>query len=376
MFRYPTVGSFSITLALFATSLSSSALAQTAAPEETKAARPKIRLSGEETTAPADKPSAPAPKPTAPAAKPTATVTTAAPEEAAAESGTEEATPSAQPGTGETSAESPADADTTEAPPEEAKAPGSEEGAGDAKKLSEPRVIDISSDDEKPMDPADLPPEEPKIPASQLPFTYHVNHIDVHGGFRIVGTYDDELEPFLVDPVMADVFVRGGMAFGLTDRIAIAPSIELGAASGTATVREIDSQIDKVHATLGVEGRYHFIHRMFGYARLAPGLEFVDARLGIEDTSGELSSGKFPGSVGFQFDAALGASLRLFGPSDGRKRDPRLWVFAEGGYRASTKHELSLSVDEDDGPRRAAPVDLAPLHFSGGFFSTGLMASF
>lgn len=251
--------------------------------------------------------------------------------------------------------------------------PGAGESAG-VEDESQPRVIDVSATE---VAEEDLPPpEEAKVPGSQLPFTYHLNHIDVSAGFRVVGTPDDGLQPFLVDPVLADVFVRGGMAFAVTDRIAFAPHLELGAAGTSATVREMSSELDKVHLSLGLEGRYHFIHRMFGYARVAPGLEFVSARIGSATESGVLvNDDKWPGSVAFQLDAAVGASLRLFGPDDGRERNPRLWAFAEGGYRVSGAHTLSMVI-EGDGPRRAVPIELSPLDFSGGFFSTGLMASF
>jgi hypothetical protein len=243
-----------------------------------------------------------------------------------------------------------------------------------AQDMSQPRVIDISSG--KTAEEDLPPPEEPKIRGSQLPFTYHMNHVDASGGFRVVGTSSDGLQPFLVDPVLTDVYVRAGMALSVTDRIAVAPHLELGAASTSADVRGMSTQLDKVHLSLGLEGRYHFIHRMFGYVRVAPGLEFVSASIGDGDESGTLvNADQWPGSVAFQLDAALGASLRLFGSDDGRKRNPRLWVFAEGGYRASGDHKLSMVMD-DGGPRRAVPTELEPLDFSGGFFSTGLLATF
>lgn len=246
---------------------------------------------------------------------------------------------------------------------------------GTAEDKSQPRIIDISADDDVAKE--DLPPtEEPKISGSQLPFTYHMNHVDVSGGFRVVGTGSEGLEPFLVDPVLADVYVRAGMAFAVADRIALAPHLELGGASTSATVRGMSSELDKTHLSLGLEGRYHFIHRMFGYVRVAPGLEFVTASIGDDGDSGVLvNDNKRPGSVAFQLDAAVGASIRLFGSDDGRKRNPRLWAFAEGGYRASTDHKLNMVIDSD-GPRRAVPIELSPLDFSGGFFSAGLMASF
>lgn len=357
MRKMKTTVAFSATLLFVSTFWVSSALAQSREGEAGADKRPRIRLAEEPAEPSAEAPSegATVPQESTPASETAPPVT---PESAVG----------SEPATGLGPAAATADADATE----EAGATAETEAAEDK---SQPRVIDISADDD--IAKEDLPPpEEPKIRGSQLPFTYHVNHVDVSGGFRVVGTPSDGLQPFLADPVLVDVYVRGGMAFAVTDRIAIAPHLELGTASTSATVRGMSSQLDKAHLSLGLEGRYHFIHRMFGYVRVAPGLEFVSASIGDEGDSGVLvNDDKAPGSVAFQLDAALGASLRLFGSDDGRKRNPRLWVFAEGGYRASGDHTLSMVID-GGGPRRAVPVELTPLDFSGGFFSTGLMASF
>lgn len=343
----------------------SSSLAQSGAAEAGADKRARIRLAEEPSEPSTEAPSEAAttsevsspPAAAAPAAAASETVPPETPESAV---GTE---PTAESGSTDVTAE----ADTAEASNAESESATPED-------KSQPRIIDISKRETAEEDLP--PPEEPKIPGSQLPFTYHMNHVDVSGGFRVVGTPSDGLQPFLVDPVLVDGYVRGGMAFSVTDRIAVAPHLELGTASTSATVRGMSSQLDKTHLSLGLEGRYHFIHRMFGYVRVAPGLEFVSASIGDDGESGELvNDDKRPGSVAFQLDAALGASLRLFGSDDGRKRNPRLWVFAEGGYRASGDHTLSMVID-GGGPRRAVPIELAPLDFSGGFFSTGLMASF
>lgn len=345
----------------------SSTLAQSGAAEAGEDKRPRIRLA-EETAKPSTE--APSEAATAPqGSSPPEAAATAAPQPASetAVPGTPESEVGTEPSTGLGPAGGTAEVEATGAPDAE----GESEAAEDK---SQPRVIDISK---REIAEEDLPPPaEPKIRGSQLPFTYHLNHVDVSGGFRVVGTPSAGLEPFLVDPVLVDGYVRGGMAFAVTDRIAVAPHLELGGASTSATVRGMSSQLDKTHLSLGLEGRYHFIHRMFGYVRVAPGLEFVSASIGDDGDSGELvNDNKRPGSVAFGLDAALGASLRLFGSDDGRKRKPRLWVFAEGGYRVSGDHTLSMVVD-GGGPRRAVPIELAPLDFSGGFFSTGLMASF
>src|SRR5690606_1026221 len=102
------------------------------------------------------------------------------------------------------------------------------------------------------------------------------------------GVHNDGLQPFLVDPVLVDTFIRAGGAFTIADRFAFALNGEIGSARSTATVRELDSQIEKLNVSVGVEGRYHFLHRMYAYARVAPGLEYVNASIGSPDTSLEM----------------------------------------------------------------------------------------
>src|SRR5690606_20479030 len=137
-------------------------------------------------------------------------------------------------------------------------APQREPGSDFPRPVGEPRVIDISAADDEEEPSAAHRPSEPKVRRSELPFTYHMNHIDVLGGFRVVGVHSDGLQPFLVDPVLADTFIRAGGAFTIVDRFAFAANAELGAAESSATVRTLDSQIDKVNFSLGLEGRYHF----------------------------------------------------------------------------------------------------------------------
>jgi hypothetical protein len=357
------------TALLFSSLLVSFAQAQAGSAEAGADKRPRIRLSDG-----SEKPGTEKPAPPSQAAPGGEKVLPETPE---SEVGTGPATglgpaSSASPGVEATEAEPQADGPPAAEPSEAEGTTAGAQAAGSSDDKSQPRVIDISGIAEEDLPP----PAEPKLRGSELPFTYHLNHVDVSGGFRIVGTGSDGLEPFLVDPVLGDVYVRGGLAFGVTDRIAVAPHLEIGTASTSASVRGLSTELDKVHLSLGLEGRYHFIHRMFGYVRVAPGFEFVEASIGDGEESGTLvNDDKKLGSVAFQLDAALGASLRLFGSDDGRKRNPRLWAFTEGGYRASGDHQLSM-VMEGGGPRRAVPIDLPPLNFSGGFFSMGILATF
>src|SRR5690606_8518900 len=112
-----------------------------------------------------------------------------------------------------------------------AAAPPREPGSDFPRPAGEPRVIDISADEPVDEDePASQRRSEPKIRGSLLPFTYHMNHVDLVGGFRAVGVHNDGLQPFLVDPVLVDTFIRAGGAFTIADRFAFALNGEIGSA--------------------------------------------------------------------------------------------------------------------------------------------------
>jgi hypothetical protein len=204
-----------------------------------------------------------------------------------------------------------------------------------------------------------------------------MRHIDLALGLRFVGTPDDGLEPFLVDPVMVDLYARAGMAFPIHDRIAIAGLVEGSVSGSEARARDTYTSLNIGRLALGVEGRYHFHHRLYAYGRVAPGSEFAGAEFGTQEGAGVnmVDGGSlFRQSTVFQIDGSLGLALRFAGSSDGTKKGVRFWGFAEGGYRHAGKHKFVLEAE--NGPPRVQPIELEPLSTSGGFFSTGLLLTF
>lgn len=238
-------------------------------------------------------------------------------------------------------------------------------GAGEDP-LSQPRVVDISGQQTKPVPPP-APPPDPNT----LPFTYHQKHVDLALGIRVASATHEGLEFFSESPVLPEFVARAGTALFAVDRFALAALLEVGVAGTGAPVREAESHLNLTRFSLGVEGRYHFHHRMYAYARVAPGFELAGASL-----TWDLTSEMRDNSAAFQIDGALGAALRLAGSSDGRVRTPRLWFFLEGGFRYASAHKLVLAFPEGTGPSRAEPLTLSPLATTGGLGSAGLMVTF
>ncbi len=250
-----------------------------------------------------------------------------------------------------------------EKPPEEV-VEEQKPGAGE-NPLAKPRVIALS-----PEEKTALPYEPPPDP-NTLPFTYHQKHIDLAAGFRLASATHKGLDLFSESNVLPEFVVRAGGAFLSVDRFSLAVLAEMGLSGTDASLRSSFTNLELTRFTLGIEGRYHMHHRLFGYARVAPGVELATAFLnrGYESEMKDKSAA-------FQFDAALGMALRLAGNSDGSRRVPRFWAFVEGGFRVAGAHEMELEYPDGAGPARPVPLALSPFATTGGLGTAGLMVTF
>lgn len=214
--------------------------------------------------------------------------------------------------------------------------------------------------------------KEPEVPPNDLPFTYHQKHIDIAAGVSLIGATNSGLDPYRENPVLAEGFLRAGGTLMTAGPWAVALLGGFGGGAYSSTVRGEESHLSVFQFNLAGEARYHFHHRFYGYGRLALGPELASSRIGSESSGLRLTEKNWA----FRGEATAGVAMRLFGPSDGRERDARFWLFLEGGYRLSSSHTQSLSTDEDDGPARPVDFDLASLSTSGGLGSAGLLLTF
>lgn len=235
--------------------------------------------------------------------------------------------------------------------------------------LGERRIIDTSKTVD--ANPYAEPEPEPEIDPNTLPFTYHMKHVDLALGLRFIGTPDEGLDPFLYEPNMADLYLRAGYALPLAERFALAALLEASTSGAEAHVRDRPTSLSLARFTLGLEGRYHFHHRLYAYGRVAPGVEIGYAEWGEHD---DFYPSMRDDNATFVVDGSLGLAMRFAGAQDGRKKGVRFWGFAEGGYRYAGKHDFVLKTEDSVG--RIQPITLDPLTTRGGFFSTGLMLTF
>jgi hypothetical protein len=100
------------------------------------------------------------------------------------------------------------------------------------------------------------------------------------------------------------------------------------------------------------------LRRLYGYARLAPGVLHQYAKVAELDTA----------RVAFSADASAGAAVEVFGPKAGMTNRARCWLSFGGGYGFGSETELTLSPsDGSSTPERTAALSLEPLSLSGPF---------
>jgi hypothetical protein len=327
--------SLSVSTSLLGLALPLSALAQApgaAAPPESPA--PAASAAPATSAAPASG----APAATAAPTASEAPAGEAAPTEAPAAT---EAAPAEAPPAGEASAEAAPDPDAD--PPV---APG-------------PRVIVVQSAVRA------EPEEEPDYAA--LPLGYHQKNLFFGLGARLSWVPDGNFDLYSSDDVIPGVALRlGGTVFASGPySVAVVGEYAFGSASDSA--RGVETRLAQHLMLLGLEPRWHFLHMLYGYARVSGGIDYV---------RGELAGGTL-GYEGVELALAgkLGAAARIAGSRDGRARSARLHVYAEGGYGFVSEFAQSYEAAED-GPARAQPVDAGTLLLSGPELGLGLMLTY
>ena len=126
--------------------------------------------------------------------------------------------------------------------------------------------------------------------------------------------------------------------------------------------------------TVPIEARWYAASWIHGFVKVAPGAAAY--RIRVEDASSQAALEQAPWV--FATDLSAGASVRLAGGSDHRKRRARLWATTEFGYGITSSHSLRPRPARDEGDVLGADeaVQLGSLSLSGAFLRAGLALSF
>lgn len=143
--------------------------------------------------------------------------------------------------------------------------------------------------------------------------------------------------------------------------------------SAESTARGAETSLGAHRLTVGLEGRYHLLRRLYLFARVAPGALRSDATLydagaGVERVAGDWV---------FATDLSGGAAFEFAGENRGASRLPRGWLSVDGGYGFTTASTLEFVAEPgSNAPARLEPIDLGDLAMSGGFFRVAASATF
>lgn len=134
-----------------------------------------------------------------------------------------------------------------------------------------------------------------------------------------------------------------------------------------AFARQSESSLTLDRVTIPLEGRLHFGDWGYAFARAAPGVAFVRAEIDDPSAPGPLVKERWL----FATDVSAGYAFPLTLERPKRKRSPRVWLQADGGYGWIANDRLDLVPGGG-----ASGVDLGTLALNGAFFRIGLAASY
>lgn len=195
----------------------------------------------------------------------------------------------------------------------------------------------------------------------------HQEHFFLGIGPRVGFIDDDGLDPFSTTDAFTQVAILGGRTIYTDGNVSVAALIEWNYGERAASARGLDASIGVHRMSLGAEGRYHFIRRLFGYVRLSPGALYTWAKMNQLETD----------TWAFSADASLGAAFEVFGAKAGETNKPRGWVSVNGGYGFGTETDLTLSpAKRSRSPERTASLDLGTLSLSGPFVGGAVSLSY
>lgn len=195
----------------------------------------------------------------------------------------------------------------------------------------------------------------------------HQAHFFLGIGPRVGFIADEGLDPFSETDAFSQVAIFGGRTLLTDGDVSLAVLIEWDYGERSASARGLGAELGVHRVSLGAEGRYHLLRRLYGYVRLAPGALYTWARLNELETD----------VWAFSADASLGAAFELFGAKSGETNKPRGWVSLNGGYGFGTEADLTLSPAKDsNSPERTASVELDALSMSGPFVGGAVSLSY
>jgi hypothetical protein len=142
--------------------------------------------------------------------------------------------------------------------------------------------------------------------------------------------------------------------------------------STEADARGADTELVMNRVTLGGEGRFHILRRLYAFGRIAPGV--LNAATTFRDRI--VNADRETSSWAFAADFSLGAALEFAGDARGKSSRPRGFISADGGYGWAQSTKLDYEPEEQTSPVRLQPLSLGELALRGGFFRVSAIMTY
>lgn len=190
-------------------------------------------------------------------------------------------------------------------------------------------------------------------------------------GVRTTFIKDAGFDPFSSNDAFTQFSLSASRVAVRHDRTAFVAGLILDAGSAESTARDAPSKLSLTRLSALAEGRYQPWARLFGFARVAPGL--LRGSASLQDASSPASSSLTTSFNAFSLDASAGAALRF-----GSLGDTRLgvWLIGDGGYGWVQSEHLVLAPSLGADQSKAGALDLGFLAARGGFFRLALALSY
>lgn len=207
-----------------------------------------------------------------------------------------------------------------------------------------------------------LPPSYARLPEeeednSQLGTRQRFIRFEVGARVRFIG--DDAFDAFSTDNRLPQISLGGSTVLFTHRSFSFAAGIGFDAGATKATSRSFKMELNAYHATVPLEGRYHFTPWLFGFAKAAPGIASIHAEANEFAGAPKLTAT----SVAFAADLSVGASFLIGAQKHPQRHAFRFWLTPEFGYGIATNASMNLEADD----ARYGSLNLPGLSL-GGFF--------
>lgn len=304
----------------------------------------------------ADPPAPAAPAPTKPVAAPAATNSAPPPAPAAA--------PAPAPATA-TDGATPAPAGS-----DEKASPDSEEDAAVPEPNASPSAIFKAREiGPRPAAPAPVP-DINRIDDGLM--GSHQEHWLLSFGFRQSFVTHEGFDFFSKNNFLPQLNISLGRTLYASGPLSIAALLLWDWGSTEASARGANTGLIVNRLTVGGEGRFHILRRLYAFGRIAPGA--LNATTTLRDRI--VNEDRETSNWAFAADFSGGAAFEFAGDARGHSSHPRGFVSADAGYGWAQSTKLDYEPEGPTSPVRLQPLSLGELALRGGFFRVSAIMTY